>query len=115
MASTPVVIRVYYDFASTLSYVSHRVLGSIDEQLVGIGVQLEWRPIDLTRITGWERGAPLDEEQPHGSGREGLLGVLREQGLGDGAVPAQDHVEHLRVLQPAPQRGGQGAGPKRRP
>ena len=43
-----VKIRVYYDFASTLCYVAHHVLESVKDDIDDIGVQLEWRPIDLT-------------------------------------------------------------------
>ena len=43
-----VTIRVYYDFASTLCYVAHRVMCRIEEEIGELGVELEWRPIDLT-------------------------------------------------------------------
>jgi predicted DsbA family dithiol-disulfide isomerase len=51
-----VTIRVYYDFASTLCYVAHRVLGRIEDEVRDLGVALEWRPIDLTMAAPWDRG-----------------------------------------------------------
>jgi 2-hydroxychromene-2-carboxylate isomerase len=53
-------VPVYYDFASTLSYVAHRILGRLAEPLAAAGITLVWRPIDLAAITGWERDAALD-------------------------------------------------------
>jgi predicted DsbA family dithiol-disulfide isomerase len=55
-AMETVTIRVYYDFASTLCYVVHRVLSRIDEEIAALGVVLEWRPIDLTMAAPWDRG-----------------------------------------------------------
>ena len=49
-------IRVYYDFASTLCYVAHRVLSRIEQEIADLGVELEWRPIDLTMAAPWDRG-----------------------------------------------------------
>jgi predicted DsbA family dithiol-disulfide isomerase len=51
-----VTIRVYYDFASTLCYVAHRVMCRIEQEIVELGVALEWRPIDLTMAAPWDRG-----------------------------------------------------------
>ncbi len=51
-----VTIRVYYDFASTLCYVAHRVISEIEPQIADLGVELEWRPIDLTTAAPWDRG-----------------------------------------------------------
>jgi predicted DsbA family dithiol-disulfide isomerase len=51
-----VTIRIYYDFASTLCYVAHRVLGRIEGEVRELGVALEWRPIDLTMAAPWDRG-----------------------------------------------------------
>ena len=52
----PIRFRVYYDFASTLCYVAHKVLGRIDDRIGELGVELEWRPLDLTMIVPWDRG-----------------------------------------------------------
>ena len=51
-----VTIRVYYDFASTLCYVAHRVMCRIEREIGELGVELEWRPIDLTMAAPWDRG-----------------------------------------------------------
>jgi predicted DsbA family dithiol-disulfide isomerase len=51
-----VTIRVYYDFASTLCYVTHRVMSRIEQEIRELGVELEWRPIDLTMAAPWDRG-----------------------------------------------------------
>jgi predicted DsbA family dithiol-disulfide isomerase len=51
-----VTVRVYYDFASTLCYVAHRVLDRVEDDIEALGVSLEWRPIDLTMAAPWDRG-----------------------------------------------------------
>jgi len=56
-----VIIPVYYDFASTLCYVAHRVMGRLAPELERLGVVLDWQPIDLTGITGWRRGATVQD------------------------------------------------------
>jgi predicted DsbA family dithiol-disulfide isomerase len=55
-------IRVYYDFASTLCYVAHRVLSRIEQEISDLGVELEWRPIDLTMAAPWNRGDSFRDE-----------------------------------------------------
>lgn len=56
-------IPIYYDFASTICYVTHRAMqrwaGDLDE----LGVTLRWHPIDLARITGWPRGIEVEGER----------------------------------------------------
>ena len=60
--SEPVRLRVHYDFASTLCYVAHRVMGRMASALDGLGIELAWTPLDLTRLVGPHRaGAPIDE------------------------------------------------------
>lgn len=49
-------MRVYYDFASTLCYVAHRVISAVKQEIADLGVELEWRPIDLTMAAPWSRG-----------------------------------------------------------
>lgn len=66
-------LPVYYDFASTICYVAHRVLGRLAARIDDLGVDLEWRAVDLTRITGWRRGARVS-----GPGRENALRVAAE-------------------------------------
>ncbi len=66
-------VPVYYDFASTLCYVAHRVMGRMRERLEEVGVELFWTPLDLTVITSWRRGDRLRSEQ-----RDNVLRVSRE-------------------------------------
>lgn len=61
MLVRPLRIRVYYDFASVLSYVAHRVMQQLGDDFDLLGIDLVWRPIDLTRITGWRRGFAIPE------------------------------------------------------
>jgi predicted DsbA family dithiol-disulfide isomerase len=56
----PLKVRVDYDFASSLCYVAHRCMQRLRAPLGQLGIALEWSPLDLTRLTGWRRGAPLD-------------------------------------------------------
>jgi len=71
-----VSVRVYYDFASSISYVAHRVMERMAGELAALAVDLEWVPLDLTQITGWPRGAPIE-----GYRRENSLRVARELGV----------------------------------
>jgi predicted DsbA family dithiol-disulfide isomerase len=68
-----VPVRVYYDFASSLSYVAHRVMERLDAELTALAVDLDWAPLDLTGITGWPRGAAIE-----GPRRANALRVARE-------------------------------------
>lgn len=54
-------VRVDYDFASSLCYVAHRCMQRLAGEVALLGIELVWSPLDLTRITGWRRGAELDE------------------------------------------------------
>jgi predicted DsbA family dithiol-disulfide isomerase len=69
-------VPVYYDFASTICYVAHRVLGRLDERIAELGIELEWRPLDLSRIVRRPRGLPLPE-----AARENAERVARELGV----------------------------------
>lgn len=61
MASTDrIVVPVHYDFASSLCFVAHRVLGRMTSFLDEIGMDLAWDPVDLARLTGWRPGARID-------------------------------------------------------
>ncbi|HWP64414.1 MAG TPA: DsbA family protein [Candidatus Limnocylindria bacterium] len=73
MSEAPTVIPVYFDFASTLCYAAHRVMGRLAAELAAARITLDWRPIDLARITGWKRG--LDVVGPR---RAHVLRVARE-------------------------------------
>jgi 2-hydroxychromene-2-carboxylate isomerase len=69
-------VPVYYDFASTICYVAHRLLGRLDEPIAELGIELEWRPLDLSRIVRRPRGVPLPE-----AARENAERVARELGV----------------------------------
>ena len=56
-------MRVYFDFASTLCYVAHRVFGAMAEELAGLGVTLDWVPLDLADLLGWPRGVEVAAER----------------------------------------------------
>jgi predicted DsbA family dithiol-disulfide isomerase len=66
-------IPVYYDFASTLCYVAHRVMERMGGELADLGIELLWQPVDLVRITGWPRGVVVD-----GPRRDNALRVAGE-------------------------------------
>ncbi len=66
----PLEVFVYYDFASSLSYVAHRVLARIDEALAAERVGLRWKAIDLTGVGNFQRGRLLDPAR-----RQSLLRV----------------------------------------
>ena len=66
----PLEVFVYYDFASSLSYVAHRVLARIDERLVEERIDLRWKAIDLTGVGNFQRGRLLDAAR-----RQSLLRV----------------------------------------
>ncbi len=57
---TALEVFVYYDFASCLSYVAHRVLARLDDQLAEDRIDLRWKAIDLTGIGRFQRGRLLD-------------------------------------------------------
>ena len=66
-------VIVYYDFASSLSYVAHRAMERMADDLEALALDLAWTPIDLTRITGWRRGATVESHR-----RENALRVAQE-------------------------------------
>lgn len=66
-------VPVHYDFASSLCYVAHRIMERLAPELEALELTLEWRPLDLTRLSGWRPGVPLD-----GVRRENVLRVSRE-------------------------------------
>lgn len=69
-------IPVYYDFASTICYVAHRVVERMTGELDALAIELVWRPIDMTTIGGWSRGSVVE-----GPRRENALRVARELGV----------------------------------
>jgi predicted DsbA family dithiol-disulfide isomerase len=66
-------IAVHYDFASTICFVAHRVLERMRSDLDEMGARLDWRPVDLSAITGWRRGMVVE-----GPRRENALRVAAE-------------------------------------
>ena len=66
-------ILVHYDFASSLCYIAHRVMVRMADEIEELGLDLVWRPLDLTRLTGWRRGDPM-----HDPGRQNVLRVSSE-------------------------------------
>ncbi len=54
-------IPIHFDFASTLCYVAHRVMGAMGHDLEALGIELCWTPVDLTQLTGWPRGADVPD------------------------------------------------------
>jgi len=76
MTHPGLVIPVYYDFASTICYVAHRVMARMDADLEDLGIHLEWKPLDLARLTGWQRGATVD-----GPRRTNALRVAQDLGV----------------------------------
>ncbi len=73
---TRLSIPVYYDFASTISYVAHRVMAGLAAEVDALGLDLEWRPIDMVVIAGWPRGVVVE-----GPRRENALRVARDLGV----------------------------------
>lgn len=73
MTPGALVIPVYYDFASSLCYVAHVVMERMRGELDGLGIELRWQPLDLSGITGWRRGEPIQ-----GPRRDNALRVARE-------------------------------------
>jgi len=72
-AADPIPIPVYYDFASALCCVAHRVLDRMQGEFEELGLEAHWRPIDLTRLSGWRRGHPIE-----GPSRQNALRVSEE-------------------------------------
>ena len=66
-------ILVHYDFASSLCYVAHRVMERMAAEIEALGLELAWRPLDLTLLSGWRRGDPM-----HEVGRENVSRVSSE-------------------------------------
>ena len=54
-------VRVYFDFASTLCFVAHRLMQRMADDLAALEVELVWSPLDLSALTGWPRGAQVPE------------------------------------------------------
>jgi predicted DsbA family dithiol-disulfide isomerase len=73
---TPLRVRVHYDFASTLCYVAHKVMGSMAPELARLELELTWSPLDLARLAPFRRGEPVPEVRLENAAR-----VARELGV----------------------------------
>ncbi len=65
-------VPVFYDFASAICFVAHEVTAQIEQPLLAAGVRLTWHPVDLTLLSGWQRGDRLA-----GRRRAGVAEVAR--------------------------------------
>jgi len=72
-AAGPLRVPVWYDPASTVCYVAHRVMERMAPDLDEVGVELAWRPLDLAALLHRRRGSP-----PSGAARANALRVARE-------------------------------------
>ena len=54
-------VVIHYDFASSLCYVAHRVMERMGPVLVELGLELRWRPLDLTMLSHWRRGDEMSD------------------------------------------------------
>jgi predicted DsbA family dithiol-disulfide isomerase len=70
------IVPVYYDFSSTICYVSHQVMKRLAGDLEELGIDLRWQPLDLTRITAWSRGDRFESSR-----RENALRISRDLGV----------------------------------
>jgi len=59
----PFGIEVYYDFASSLCYVGHRVMERLGPFLAELRCELSWIPIDLAHMMRWRRGARVPPDR----------------------------------------------------
>jgi predicted DsbA family dithiol-disulfide isomerase len=54
-------VPVYYDFASTICYVAHRVMERLASSLEELEIDLAWSPVDLARLSRYQRGETISE------------------------------------------------------
>ena len=66
-------VPVRYDFASTLCYVAHRTLPRLADDLRELEIELDWTPLDLAGLLGWQRG-----ERVTGRRRDNALTVAEQ-------------------------------------
>lgn len=67
---TPIHIPIHYDFASSLCYVTHRVMERIAHRFDAVcddpeqpPVLFHWTPIDLAALLNWNRGGVVPEDR----------------------------------------------------
>lgn len=71
--SIPVGVGIYYDFASSLCFMAHRIMERLAPELSAQDISLFWMPLDLTAMTDWRRGDPIRGER-----RQKILQVSRD-------------------------------------
>ena len=54
-------VPVYYDFASVICYVAHRVMERLAPALEELEIELVWSPLDLARLAPYRRGGTIPE------------------------------------------------------
>ena len=54
-------VPVYYDFASVICYVAHRVMERLAPTLEELEIELAWSPLDLAQLAPYRRGGSIPE------------------------------------------------------
>jgi predicted DsbA family dithiol-disulfide isomerase len=54
-------VPVYYDFASVICYVAHRVMERLSPSLEELEIDLAWSPLDLAQLAPYRRGGTIPE------------------------------------------------------
>ncbi len=54
-------VPVYYDFASVICYVAHRVMERLTPALEELEIDLVWSPLDLAQLAPYRRGGTIPE------------------------------------------------------
>ncbi len=54
-------VPVYYDFASVICYVAHRVMERLRPALQELEIDLVWNPLDLAQLAPYRRGGAIPE------------------------------------------------------
>jgi predicted DsbA family dithiol-disulfide isomerase len=104
--STPLRVRIHYDFASTLCYVAHRALPRLAEPVAALGIEWVWTPLDLARLVGPMRGgAPIDDLRRSNAAR-----VAEELGVVVRVPRVWPDVRALGAAALLAERAGRGAG-----
>jgi len=100
----PLKVRAYYDFASTLCYVAHRVFGDMHDELAALEIELDWVPIDLADLLGWPRGVAVERARRANSER-----VAAEHGVKVQPLPVWPDSRDANALALVLARGPQAA------
>lgn len=98
-------VRVHYDFASSLCYVTHRVMQRMDAALAELGIVLAWTPLDLGRLVGpYRAGAEIPEAR-----RENARRVASDLGVPLDVPRIWPDSSALNAAAFAAERAGRGA------